>query len=294
MAVWGSLRWLGTVSGAAQRALEWVLGWKRPPLDSPNELLDADDDDAYTLFEGTMRRFYNLSIHRLEELRDDPGLLPGAFRIRVARSRDSRQQAGALVKRRYAFRGYQLASAKAIDPHLFTFVAYSSGELVGTVSLRLDSRDGLSADQLYKGEIDVLRRGHNRICEFTRLAIDVSAGSKPVLAGLFHTAYLFAHRVREYDTAVIEVNPRHVVFYKRALGFEIVGPERLSPRVNAPAVLLCVRFQVVAEALSQYAGRLELAGSTHSLFPYGFSAKDEEGILGRLETFSESPAGPIA
>jgi hypothetical protein len=114
------------------------------------------------------------------------------------------------------------------------------------------------------------------------------------LAGLFHTAYLFAHRVRGYHTAVIEVNPRHVVFYERALGFKIVGPERLSPRVNAPAVLLCVRFPTVAESLSQYAGRPELANSTHSLFPYGFSAQDEEGILGRLRAFSESYADVYA
>ena len=47
------------------------------------------------------------------------------------------------------------------------------------------------------------------------------AASKPVLAGLFHTAYLYASRLHSGCThAVIEVNPRHVVFYGRALRFD--------------------------------------------------------------------------
>jgi hypothetical protein len=248
----------------------------------------SDNEDEYTLFEGATLRLHDLSVARLEDLAGDPDLLPDAFRIRIARSRESRDQAASLVKRRYSSRGYHVSNRKALDPYLFTFVAYNSGDLVGTVSLRLDSNSGLSADELYKHEIDALRRPESRLCEFTRLAIDVNAASKSVLASLFHTAYLFAYRARGYDSAVIEVNPRHVVFYERALGFRIIGPERLSPRVNAPAVLLCVGFDTVAEGVAKYAGKPELAKSTRLLFPYGFSARDEEGILGRLRVFSGS------
>ena len=285
---------LGRVGGV-HSAVRWIrdqLRGRRRPMGTARsgDLPNADDDDAYTLFEGTTLRLHDLSTERLEDLRPDPALLPGAFRIRVARSRDSREQAGSLVKRRYASRGYQLSSRKVPDPNLFTFVAYNSGDLVGTVSLRLDSDNGLVAEQLYRKEVNVLRSSESRLCEFTRLAIDVNAGSKSVLAGLFHTAYLFAYRVRGCDSAVIEVNPRHVVFYERALGFRAVGPERLSPRVNAPAVLLCVRFETVAQGVAKYAGRPELANSTRLLFPYGFSARDEEGILRRLRVFSSSAA----
>jgi hypothetical protein len=277
------------LTGALRSVKGWLLGRQGSDAATTCEDLPGiDDGDAYTLFEGTSLRLHHLSVERLDELRTDPGLLPGAFRIRVARSGEPREQAGSLVKRRYASRGYQVSSAKALDPNLFTFVAYSTGDLVGTVGLRLDSQKGLAADELYKSEIDVLRRPGSSLCEFTRLAIDATASSKPVLAGLFHTAYLFAHRVRGYDSAVIEVNPRHVVFYHRALGFEVVGPERLSPRVNAPAVLLAIRFQVIADGLAKYAGRPELARSTRSLFPYGFTPQDEEGILGRLQEFSAS------
>jgi hypothetical protein len=247
----------------------------------------ADGDDAYTLFEGTDLRVHDLSVERLEDMQFDPGLLPGAFRIRVARARDTSEQASGLVRKRYASRGYLVPGAKP-DPNLFTFVAYNSGDLVGTVSMRLDSDRGLSADELYKAEVDALRNETRSICEFTRLAIDVNAGSKWVLAGLFHTAYLFAHWVAGRHAAVIEVNPRHVVFYERALAFKRIGPERISPRVNAPAVLLCVHFRAIAEGLAKYARKPELASTTHSLFPYGFSAKDEEGILARLQEFDKT------
>jgi len=36
----------------------------------------------------------------------------------------------------------------------------------------------------------------------------------------------------------IEVNPRHVGFYQRALGFAVAAGERFCERVKAPSVLL--------------------------------------------------------
>jgi len=177
---------------------------------------------------------------------------------------------------------------------LFTFVAYDNGDLAGTVSLRLDSANGLAAEALYQPDIDAFRQPGSRLCEFTRLAIDLNSSSKWVLASLFHTGYLFACKVRGYDSAIIEVNPRHVAFYQRALRFTIIGPERLNPRVNAPAVLLGIRFETVTAGLARYAGRPESSSTTRTLYPYGFSAKDEEGILGRLRAFSESRAEAYA
>ena len=274
------------IKGAGSEAVGSSAGL---PIDLPS----PDDSDGYTIFEGNPFPFRRLSVERSLEPAEEAESLAGAFRIRLAQSRDSREQAGSLVKRRYASRGYQVQGIKT-DARLFTFVAFDVGTLVGTVSLRLDSPQGLAADKLYKKEIDNLRRKRIQICEFTRLAVDPSVGSKRVLASLFHTAYLFAQRVRGREGAVIEVNPRHVVFYKRALGFECIGPERLSPRVRAPAVLLYVPFEIIAEGLATYAGKPELANSTHTLFPYGFSPKEEEGILGRLQALGPSAScGPL-
>jgi len=248
------------------------------------------DDSGVTVFEGTPPRLMHLALDELAALSTDPSPLAGAFRIRLARSEDAQHHAGALVQRRYESRGYDVPRVRG-DPNLYTFVAYDEGNLVGTVSLRLDSSAGLSADGLYHREIDEMRYGGMRLCEFTRLAVDVSAASKPVLAALFHTAYLFAARVRGFDAAVIEVNPRHVVFYLRALAFEVIGPERLNERVNAPAVLMCGRFSSIADGLEKYAGKPELASKTRTLFPFGFAPKDATGILGRLMDALGEPQG---
>ncbi|MCX7893861.1 MAG: long-chain N-acyl amino acid synthase [Burkholderiales bacterium] len=242
-----------------------------------------------TVFDDIALRLRNLTTEQLDASKGDPGALPGAFKIRLAKSRTFRKGAGTLVERRYAHRGYQTPQQNE-DPNLFTFVAYDEGALVGTVSIRLDSPAGLSADALYKEEIDDLRKAGCKVCEFTRLAVDVKAVSKPVLAGLFHTAYLYASAVRGYNFAVIEVNPRHVAFYAKALGFEPIGPERTNTRVNAPAVLLCVPFEHIAVALKKYAGDPEAVAKSRSLFPYGFPPEEESGILGRLRELDTSRA----
>jgi hypothetical protein len=236
-----------------------------------------------TVFDDRALRFRNLTLASgVEETLDDPGAIQGAFKIRVAKREGFRREASTLVDRRYTDRGYQTKAAEP-DPYLFTFVAYDEGELVGTVSIRIDSERGLSADELYRDELDVLREGGCKMCEFTRLAVDVTNVSKPVLAGLFHTAYLYAAEVHGCTFVVIEVNPRHVPFYRRALKFEPIGPERTNMRVNAPAVLLCASFDAIAEGLKKYGGQHELSATERSLFPWGFSPKEEAGILDRLK-----------
>ena len=242
---------------------------------------DDKEDFGMAVFEGTALRLKHLSLEEMDALVGQPSPLVGAFRIRLARSEEARRDAGALVERRYATRGYDIPELQG-DPHLFTFLAFDEGRLVGTVSIRLDSDAGMSADALYRVEIDQLRSNGHRLCEFTRLAVDVSAASKPVLAALFHTAYLFAYRLRGISAAIIEVNPRHVVFYQRALAFNIVGEERMNERVNAPAILMRVYFEDISEGLEKFAGQPSLANATRTLFPYGFPPKDAEGILARM------------
>jgi hypothetical protein len=69
-----------------------------------------------------------------------------------------------------------------------------------------------------------------------KLAIDKV--SKRVFAALIHISYIYAHNIHGYTDYVIEVNPRHVMFYKRMLGFRDFGGKRECTRVGAPAVLL--------------------------------------------------------
>lgn len=212
---------------------------------------------------------------------DAPGGFHNGFKIRVAKLSGRRREAGTLVERRYQGRGYTIPTMGS-DPYLSTFIAYDEGVLVGTVGVRLDSEKGLSADDLYRAEIDGLRGEGAKFCEFTRLAVDKTAASKPVLAGLFHTAYLYCAVIRGCTHAVIEVNPRHVAFYSRALRFEPIGPERMNKTVDAPAVLLCASFATIADGLTRFAGRPHVPGAKSSLFVYGFPPDEEAGVLNRL------------
>jgi hypothetical protein len=211
-----------------------------------------------------------------------PSGIPGTFKIRVAKRSGTRQDARTLVQRKYSGRGYVIPSG-AQQPRILTFIAYDEGQVVGTVGLGSDLGQGLSADELYRPEIDRLRAEGYRVCEFTRLAVDRSSASKSVLAGLFHTAYLYASSIRGYTHAVIEVNPRHVAFYGKELQFEVIGQERMNKRVNAPAVLLCVPFKNIADGLRKYAGKTARPGTKRTLFHYGFPPDQEVGVLKRLQ-----------
>ena len=261
-----------------------------PKLDAPSVADDPlevpwtapADTTGETVFVDRALRFRSLSVSDADlAVLEAPDGFHGGFKIRVAKLGGRRREAGKLVERRYAGRGYTLPG-NFQDAQLSTFIAYDEGQLVGTVSVRLDSDEGLSVDELYRDEINALRSAGARICEFTRLAVDKTAASKPVLAGLFHTAYLYASVIRGFTHAVIEVNPRHVAFYGRALRFDPIGEERLNTRVNAPAVLLCAPFATIADGLARFAGKPEAPGAGRSLFVYGFPPDDEPGVLTRL------------
>jgi len=213
---------------------------------------------------------------------------PGAFKIRLAGSHETHRDASLLVQHRYANRGYRVSTTDA-NPNVWTFAAYDEGRLAGTITVRLDSPAGVAADALYRAEIDAIRGDSHRVCEFTRLAVGVARRSQPVLAGLFHTVYLFAWRVRNFDYVVIEVNPRHVGFYRRSLGFTVIGSERHNPRVDAPAVLMGITFADIAHHLHRHTGMVKRAAKAKSLYAYGFSPAEEAGVLGRLRTLGAAP-----
>ena len=265
------------------RAGTALIAPKKPrPTYTP--LQHASRVGGETVYNEAPLRFRNLSVTEpdLPTFGDLPGAQEG-FKIRVARKASRHQEAGKMVNERYGGRGYRTpaTSATEADPNLSTFLAYDEGRMVGTVSVRLDSPRGLSADQLYRAEVDALRRAGHKLCEFTRLAVDAKSASKPVLAGLFHTAFLYASRLHGFTHAVIEVNPRHVAFYQRSLGFDVVGGERLNTRVNAPAVLLEVPFARIDEGLHR-AGRGHANNRVSTLLLHCFPRSDESGVLKRL------------
>lgn len=212
------------------------------------------------------------------------------FRIRSADSYMVRSAANALLQERYAWRGYHAVSLPSDQTsNRITLTASESDETIGTITVALDSPEGLSAEDAFPAEIAALRADDQRICEFTKLAIDPDTGSKRVLAALFHVAYIVAHRMRGYDALVMEVNPRHVRYYQRMLGARVIGEERLNRFVNAPAVLLSLPFDYIREQIAIFGGQPETSADERSLYPFAFSQDEELGIIGRLMT-AQKPA----
>ena len=204
------------------------------------------------------------------------------FHIRMANSAGRREAASLLLRKMYGWRGYALESGVATGPAKITLFAETGGQTVGTMSLCMDQPiTGLPADENFRTELDGLRQQQRLLCEPSRLAIDKGV-SKRVFAALIHISYIYAHNIHGYTDYIIEVNPRHVMFYKRMLGFSDFGAERNCTRVGAPAVLLRLDLAHMGEQIRRYGGLMEQGGSERSFYPYFFPISDEPGITGRL------------
>lgn len=204
------------------------------------------------------------------------------FHIRMADSRGRREAAGLLIRKMYGWRGYAVEPGIQHAMNKITLFAETAGTTVGTMTLCLDNDEtGLPADENFRDRLDVLRAEGRRLCEPSRLAIDKGV-SKRVFAALIHISYIYAHNIHGYTDYVIEVNPRHVVFYKRMLGFRDFGGERQCTRVGAPAVLLRLDLAHMGEQICRYGGLMEQHGGERSFYPYFFPISDEPGITDRL------------
>lgn len=216
---------------------------------------------------------------------DDPELAGERklFKIRLASNQGRRTSASMLIKKMYSWRGYETSATFAGDsPNRITLVASADAVTLGTITVGLDSPSGLLVDALYKQEIDPLRESGHRVCEFIKLAIDHGIRSKRVLGAIFHIAVIYARGIHRYTDLLIEVNPRHVFFYEKMLGFKRFGPERTNPRVNAPAVLLHLEFSYLEEQVERFGGQAALGTGERSLYPYFFSPSEARGITSRL------------
>ncbi|MDP3539569.1 MAG: hypothetical protein Q8S26_12795 [Azonexus sp.] len=145
-----------------------------------------------------------------------------------------------LVRRMYAWRGYRANPHTTPQPDSgrVTLVAWQDNVLAATLTLSHDSGNGLLCEALYPDEIANLRARNLKVCEYSRLAIDPDFSSPALMDAFFRTAYNFARSHFHASDALVEINPRHCRYYERELGFTRLGPLRVCPRVNAPAILL--------------------------------------------------------
>lgn len=203
------------------------------------------------------------------------------FHIRLANSAGRREAASLLIRKMYGWRGYAVEHEEDHEPNKITLYAETGGVVVGTMSLCLDRDTSLPADENFRDKLDALRSQGRRLCEPSRLAIDKGV-TKRVFASLIHISYIYSRNIHGFTDYVIEVNPRHVMFYKRMLGFRDFGGERPCTRVGAPAVLLRLELDYMGEQIRRWGGLMEAHGEERSFYPYFFPTWDEPGITARL------------
>ncbi len=173
---------------------------------------------------------------REDDRKVDPGVV-----ATIAITEQEHRVSDALVSDRYSWRGYGAAprgAESAVKQREVTLLAWSSDDAVGTMTMGFNNGCGLLADQTYGEKLDAIRARGRSVCEFTRFAVSSAADSKATISGLFDLSYVLGRKMLGVTDVVVEVNPRHVGFYRRAFGFEPISDVRTCERVNAPAVLL--------------------------------------------------------
>ena len=160
----------------------------------------------------------------------------------IAITEEDFRLADELVSERYAWRGYRCerhdADAEREQRDVSLLAWSRDNSVVGTVSIGFDDGCGLLVDQTYADELDGIRADGRLVCEFTRFAVSSTADSQATISGLFDLSYVLARKMLGVTDVLVEVNPRHVGFYRRAFGFAPISEVRTCERVNAPAILL--------------------------------------------------------
>ncbi|WP_292967849.1 long-chain N-acyl amino acid synthase [Nitrosomonas sp.] len=256
---------------------------------------------SHISFERSSPQLLSLQKHRIQQNPEnhqnhavsDCLLQRNGYSIHLVSSLMQRIKANTLIKRMYASRGYQTESASVFsaDPSQYTLEAQQSGQLIGTLTLAIDTDTGLLADTLYRTELDQFRRQGHRLCELSKLAFNPESSSKEIFASLFHMAYIFARHIHNVDDAFIEINPRHAAFYKRMLGFRQVGELRTCPRVNAPAVLLHLDLAYMKKQIATQAEQFDL--KTRSIYPHFLSRNKEREITRLIQSKQTSHTTPF-
>lgn len=196
-----------------------------------------------------------------------------SFAISLALSKAERSAACDLINRKYGWRGYGSDHALSRSAECATFSAYVEGEVVGTLSLTVDSPSKLAADATFADTLDALRQEPGTtLCELTKFALNSDLNSMHILATLFHTIFIFGTSRHQCSDLIIEVNPRHIRFYEAMLAFEKVGGLRTNEAVDAPSQLMRLKVADIGKNIQKHAGTKT---DKRSLYPYFLTAAQE-------------------
>jgi hypothetical protein len=118
-------------------------------------------------------------------------------------------------------------------PESPVFVARLNDNIESTVTMVLDSSEGLPIDAVYPEQIEILRRFNVNCAEMCCLADrrnNLSKGIDSVI-GMTRLALHYAIQ-KDVSCLLLLAHPRHAKFYKRAMGFRAIDKVRSCPFVR--------------------------------------------------------------
>ncbi len=164
-------------------------------------------------------------------------------------------RAFALVHKRYVEFGYMEEQESGMRysllnllPQATTFVVEDGPNVLGTLTVVVDSKAGMPAESEFGPDFDGLRQEGRILAEATMFACDETIANKTTVSmQLMALAYHWCVEIGVDDLCLI-VNPKHVGFYEKTLGFERLGTEKAMPHVegNAGILLRCNIEAIVA------------------------------------------------
>jgi len=185
-----------------------------------------------------------------------------------------------LVQDVYTKEGYINAeeascSCRILENHFFekttVFVGKKNEKIIFTVSLFPDTPYGLPMDQVYKQELDHLRRQGRKIGEVGCLAThpEFRNGSQNIPMYGNKIMYKYAMENLKIDDLVITVHPKHAVVYKEILMFEELGKSEIKahPKVNGnPAVALRLNLHEAEKKYRHFYQNNPIESNLHHFF----------------------------
>ncbi|PCJ58829.1 MAG: hypothetical protein COA79_12220 [Planctomycetota bacterium] len=173
------------------------------------------------------------------------------FTVKVAETTDEKRNAFHLAYQSYLKKGYTTESEnglldeeydKWMDTTIFITIDQKN-KVIGTASVLYNHSNNLPCFELF----DIANITQDlSTAEITRFAIDDKCKhGLQILQEMYVYLYFFSKRNFNIECFLIEVNPRHVMFYEKKLGFKIIRNGVPCPRVHgAIAVLLQTNFEL--------------------------------------------------
>lgn len=218
---------------------------------------------------------------------------PSEFSVKVANTLEEREEVFHLAYNVYLAKGFVKKNANELlinpydaDPDtLILMVKDSNNKIIASVSLVFDGLSKLPAEKIYSDELKVLKRKNEKIAEISRLVIDPNyRNSKEILVLLFNYLYIYTDYIKQYTCLAIEVNPKHIAYYKALLNFKEIGSEKLCPIVqSAPAILLYLSLSEGKKEVSRILNLPDKDQKSRSLFKYFIAPEQEKLVAYYLE-----------